>query len=77
MNIDAYQHRTYKSPACTNMTRYTNITHITTLSRKEQEDIRRIMAQCRLTDGLSLSCPETDRYWPGGGRHCGCFPGCV
>ena len=47
----------------TNMTR-TNITHTTTLSRKEQEDIRRITAQCRLTDGLSLSCPEDgDEYW--------------
>ena len=41
----------------TNMT-HTNITHTTTLSRKEQEDIRRISALCRLTDGLSLSCPE-------------------
>ena len=48
---------------CTNMT-HTNITHTTTLSRKEQEDIRRITAQCRLTDGLSLSCPEDgDEYW--------------
>lgn len=35
----------------TNMT-HTNITHTTTLSRKEQEDIRRISALCRLTDGL-------------------------
>ncbi|MFR5411581.1 MAG: GNAT family N-acetyltransferase [Enterocloster bolteae] len=47
----------------TNMT-HTNITHTTTLSRKEQEDIRRISALCRLTDGLSLSCPEDgDEYW--------------
>ena len=43
---------------------HTNITHTTTLSRKEQEDIRRISALCRLTDGLSLSCPEDgDEYW--------------
>ena len=48
---------------CTNMT-HTNITHTTTLSRKEQEDIRRITSLCRLTDGLSLSCPEDgDEYW--------------
>ena len=40
----------------TNMT-HTNITHTTTLSRKEQEDIHRITALCRLADGLSLSCP--------------------
>ena len=47
----------------TNMT-HTNITHTTTLSRKEQEDIRRITSLCRLTDGLSLSCPEDgDEYW--------------
>lgn len=43
---------------------HTNITHTTTLSRKEQEDIHRITALCRLTDGLSLSCPEDgDEYW--------------
>lgn len=48
---------------CTNMT-HTNITHTTTLSRKEQEDIHRITALCRLADGLSLSCPgDGDEYW--------------
>lgn len=47
----------------TNIT-HTNITHTTTLSRKEQEDIHRITALCRLADGLSLSCPEDgDEYW--------------
>lgn len=43
---------------------HTHITHTTTLSRKEQEDIHRITALCRLADGLSLSCPEDgDDYW--------------
>ncbi|MCD7993374.1 MAG: GNAT family N-acetyltransferase [Clostridia bacterium] len=43
---------------------HTNITHTTILSRKEQEDIHRITALCRLADGLSLSCPEGgDEYW--------------
>ena len=38
--------------------------HTTTLSRKEQEDIRRIASLCRRADGLSLSCPEDgDEYW--------------
>ena len=58
----------HTNTAHTNLTRtnmnHTNITHTTTLSRKEQEDIRRISALCRLTDGLSLSCPEDgDEYW--------------
>ena len=54
---------THTNLTCTNMT-HTNITHTTTLSRKEQEDIRRITSLCRLTDGLSLSCPEDgDEYW--------------
>lgn len=45
-------------------TTHTNITHTTTLSRKEQEDIHRITALCRLADGLSLSCPgDGDEYW--------------
>ena len=40
------------------------ISHITTLSHKEKEDIRLISDQCRLRDGISLSCPEDgDEFW--------------
>ena len=52
---------------CTNMT-HTNITHTTTLSRKEQEDIRRITAQCRLTDGLSPVSYTHLPIWEQNGR---------
>ena len=54
---------THTNTTHTNIT-HTNITHTTRLSRKEQEDIHRITALCRLADGLSLSCPEDgDEYW--------------
>ena len=54
---------THTNTTHTNIT-HTNITHTTRLSRKEQEDIHRITALCRLADGLSLSCPgDGDEYW--------------